>query len=98
MNSKTNEMLDIERYPYLKLANEFRPDWFAVYSLKEAEKELGRKFNEPGWYIFKTDTLLMLPAFSQDGTDYFEFLVYNERNPVEAFNQIVNAPVRKDER
>jgi glutamine cyclotransferase len=84
---------------YLKEANQFRPDWTQTWNIKEAERELkGFKFNGIGWYLTKDDTLLIIPAFSQDDIDYFEFLVYNNRNPIKAFNQIANAPTRLNER
>jgi len=81
----------------------FIPDWSMIGSAEYAEKELqGFKFRGPGWYINKTDTLLVLPyAADDDGAqckDLYRVCVYNNRNPADAFNWIVNAPTRVDER
>ena len=44
-------------------AVEFVPDWQRVWTAAKAEKELKNfKFKGPGWYITKTDTLLVVPV------------------------------------
>lgn len=85
---------------------EFVPDWEKVWTAKEAEKQLdGFKFQGPGWYITGEDTMLVMPVFPTMRcggiwathwlvSQMFRFCVYNKRNPVAAFNAIVNAPVR----
>ena len=73
------------------------PDWTSVWTPDQAEKELENfKWQGAGWYINKSDTLLVTP-FGDDG-HFFKFNVYNGRNPAEDFNWVVNAPVRKDYR
>ena len=40
----------------------FEPDYAKCYTASEAEHELTNfKFSGPGWYITKTDTLLVVP-------------------------------------
>lgn len=87
------------KYSYLDKAQEISPDWKQVFTLPEAVRELGYEFKEPGWYFFKGDTILMLPfPVVEDGVEKFYFYVYNGRNPVNGFNQISSAPVRRDDR
>ncbi len=86
----------------------FRPDWVAYWTAAEAEKQLSNfKFCGPGWYYTKKDTVLVIPhirsieetwhsKFSAD--ELFEFCVYNDRNPSDAFNSLANAPTRFDDR
>ena len=41
---------------------DFLPDYTLLYTSHEAEHELkGFKFTGPGWYVTKTDTLLVVP-------------------------------------
>jgi hypothetical protein len=81
------------------------PDWKELWTVEEALKELtGFKLNPDfktarggftGWYLTKTDTLLILPSIEPNK---FWFLVYNGRNPGQHFASIAAAPVRQDER
>jgi hypothetical protein len=42
----------------------FEPDYAKCYTASEAEHELTNfKFIGPGWYITKTDTLLVVPDY-----------------------------------
>lgn len=88
--------------------SDFQPDWKATLTAEDSEIELnGFKFKGPGWYIEKDDTVLVFPANGEceepwkqtwEEDRLFHFLVYNERNPSDAFNAIVNAPVKLDQR
>lgn len=90
---------------------EISPDWTQTWRASDAERELHDfKFKGPGWYITETYVVLVVPTGgilpkvdSQwagpeqwDSDQLFKFYVYNGRNPCEAFNQLVNAPVRVD--
>lgn len=90
-----------------KILQSFKPDWTAFWTVKEAEKELSIKFSGPGWYFSQKDTILAIPhirpiaktwhsKFKDD--ELFEFCVYNNRNPSDAFNSLANAPTRQDDR
>jgi hypothetical protein len=89
------------------IASEFKPDWEETWTAAEAEHELdGFKFDGPGWYLTKTDAMLVVPCgrlaanqWHQKGTEKesFRFYIYNGRHPGDAFNAIANAPVRLDE-
>ena len=80
----------------------FHPDWTMIGTKEHAEKELeGFKFRGSGWYITGNDTLLVLPysaAKDEGDRDLYRFFIYNNRNPGEAFNWIVNCPTRQDDR
>src|SRR5438105_1903779 len=87
------------RGDYLVRANDTAPDWHETWSPDEAEEQLsGFKWRGPGWYFTETDSMLVIPTPNWKLTHNYNFLVYNHRNPCEGFNQIVNAPVRVDER
>lgn len=90
--------------------SEFRPDWVDVMTAQEAKDQLqGFKFSGPGWYTLAGDTMLVI-AFerpripgstagvwnskSTSESERFQFNVYNQRNPIDAFNLIINAPTR----
>lgn len=88
--------------PYLFDHN---PDWSAIYTAERAEQELiGFKFKGIGWYFTKwekdgkkgSDTILVVPF--HDNSKVFRFHVYNNRNPLAAFQWVVDAPVQVDER
>jgi len=86
---------------------QFKPDWVAVWTAEKAEAELsgsGFKFKGPGWYENNGDYLLAIPVdrpaekmwhqkWKKD--ELFEFNIYNQRNPTDAFNLIINAPERE---
>lgn len=80
---------------------EFYEDWKQSWTKEEAEAEflteygVEFEFTGPGWYLTKTDSMLVIPGPRKG---QYWFLVYNGRNPVDAFNSIVNAPVRQDSR
>ena len=74
---------------------EFHADYSELLTPEEAEQELsGFKFEGAGWYLTNADTLLVIPV---DESHYL-FCVYGNRNPNVAFNWIVNAPIRSDNR
>lgn len=78
---------------------DFIPDWQEIWAPSKAESELKDfKFIGVGWYIIrrpgKMDTILVLDA----GEGLYKFCVYNDRDPSQDFNTIVNAPVRMDAR
>lgn len=91
---------------------EIRPDWSHVWRAKDAERELsGFKFEGPGWYLTKDDVLLVIPTGARDNQVHhwahaghwdeeqlFQFYVYNGRSPIQAFNELANAPVKVDTR
>jgi len=80
-----------------QVATEIFPDWKELWEPSEAEAQLeGFKFSGPGWYLYGTDTIFVIP--SPAAGKKFWFWVYSGRNPSDAFGQIVNAPVRVDER
>jgi len=87
----------------------FHPDWTMIGTSEHAEKELeGFVFRGSGWYIIAPtnggpgfDTFLVLPysaAATKEDRDLYRFYIYNNRNPTEAFNWIVNCPTRQDDR
>jgi hypothetical protein len=89
----------------IKGGNTFMPDRSAVWTAEKAESELKDfKFNGTGWYIGKTDTMLVLPCGNSEKgekegeKEVYRFCVYNGRNPVNAFTWVIRAPVRLDER
>jgi hypothetical protein len=78
-------------------------DWTKVWTIEQIEHELTDfKFNGPGWYHSMNDTLLIFPIgehkepWKQTWKKHqrFKVMVYNERNPANAFNLIINAPTR----
>lgn len=76
-------------------AHNFIPDWTEVCEPNQFESEIsGFKFNGPGWYLTKTDTVLVVPSNDHN----YLFCVWNSGDTGHAFNQIVNAPVRLDAR
>lgn len=91
----------------------FLPDWTHVWTAEEAEEQLsGFKFSGPGWYLTKSDSILVLPMRGGPGAELsvnntwrqlrpkgerFTFMVYNGYNPCAAFNAVANAPVRLDQ-
>lgn len=70
------------------------------------------KFKGPGWYITKhvkdgkeyVDMMLVIPTFNPDLKEVsveeqtWLFCMYNHASATDAFNWIVNAPVKVDER
>jgi hypothetical protein len=87
----------------------FKCDWSRMYTAEQAEEELREfKFEGPGWYLGKNnDVLLVIPCDREikdwwhkkwEERERFYFMVYNNRNPADAFNAIVNAPTRRDDR
>lgn len=89
------------------LGSTFHPDWTDIMTAREAENQLeGFKFSGPGWYTLADDTMLVIAferpaveAWNQkarlpNSKERFEFNVYNQRNPIDAFNLIINAPTR----
>lgn len=89
------------------IVSDFKPDWDSIWTAEEAKKELtGFKFRGPGWYIGDNSVFLVFPVgevvnpwiqeWSED--QRFYFMCYDSRNPANAFDSIVNAPVRQDER
>ncbi len=93
---------------YMDNAYGFVYDWRDFWTARRAEQELpGFKFLGPGWYVYKTGALLVVPhgtgtrktnaTGEADGTPCFQFFSYSH-NPAQAFNEIVNAPTRVDER
>lgn len=56
----------------------FEPDWARCWTASEAEHELANfKFSGPGWYVTKTDTLLVVP----DGDVDVEYTGSYKNNP-----------------
>lgn len=91
----------------------FSPDWQNFWSKEEIEKELApTKFLGEGWYMTKTDTLLVAHIGKRKtkedvsaDEDLFIVSCWNRpsiglapTNPGDIFNQIVNAPTKVDER
>lgn len=85
------------------------PDWERLGTAAALEEEFKPfKFNGPGWYMSKTDTVLILPA----GTEYttheraYRFMCWNVRSdgklisgdPREVFKWINSARVVEDRR
>lgn len=76
---------------------DIRPDWVQLWTAREAEEGLqGFTFKGPGWYFYKTDTVLVLPDAVLP--EAFWFHIYNGRCPATAFSAIATAPVKVDER
>lgn len=80
------------------------PDWTAVYSPEDAEKELvGFKWDGPGLYIQGKDSLLVIPRardaynmwhYAHSSVEEFLFCIYNGRDLREMINVLGHAPVR----
>lgn len=81
---------------------DFIPDWTALFTADQAERELRNfLFRGVGLYLTKTDTIIVLPAIvsARAATPpVFRFCVYNNVSAHEAFNTIINLPVRTDTR
>lgn len=79
------------------------PDWTCVWSATQANQELvGLKFERPGWYITKTDSILVLPLDRPPDqlfvkqytlTERFRFHVWSNIEIKGLLEQIVNAKV-----
>lgn len=87
----------------IKLKNEknfscsigFQPDWSAFWTLEKAVKELkGFKFKGEGWYITKTDSILV-SGYTEDG---FCFYVWNDPNARERLLQAAAMPIVHNEK
>lgn len=85
------------------------PDWSQLWTAPESEHQLADfTFLGPGWYLTKTDTMLVVPDSNRPifenwnskrlPGEYFRFMIWNASNPVQAFNNIANAPVKVDTR
>jgi hypothetical protein len=86
------------------------PDWSMVGTVEKIEHELvGFKFEGPGIYFIKTDTLLIVPRpttgsrtveniwhLKQPEGTVYEVYVYN--TPETIFKAIGRAPIRQDDR
>jgi hypothetical protein len=71
---------------------EFRPDWTEYWTAERAQRQLSKfVWKGTGWYITKTDAMLVLPT-SRQGT--YKFMVYNGHDPRGAFSKIAKLPVR----
>lgn len=88
---------------------DFSPDWSYRWTAAEAECELKDfKFLGPGWYVTKTDVLLVASIDEVERADpwrqqwpedaCFIFLHYHSRSLFDALNALANAPTRIDER
>jgi hypothetical protein len=83
----------------IDFAFSFSPDWSVSLTADQAETEMKAfKFEGVGWYILKNlDTVLVhLVPGAEPG--YYQFEVWNGRNPADALNWMINAPTRRDER
>lgn len=89
--------------------NSFIPDWRECKTVEQFKKEytFSIEFTGPGWYVFKHGALLVIPAdrpnneawkAKSSSTEKFWFYVYDNRDPLVAFNSIATAPMRVDER
>lgn len=87
------------------------PDWSDIWTAAESEQELAQSgkpfvFKGPGWYIEPDSVILVFPRYDVDDPwkqewpedTVFNFLVWDGDNPADAFNAIVNAPTRLDNR
>jgi hypothetical protein len=83
-----------DEYTTNKKRLSFEPDWSSTWTPAEAEYQLiDFKFKGSGWYLTNNESMLVVPY--GDGEKYV-FHIYNNRNPSEEFNWIVNAPSRLD--
>lgn len=84
-------------------------DWDCLWTASQAEKQLPDfKFLGPGWYLTGTDAMLVIPDSSRHilqnwaskrlPGEYFKFMVWNNSNPCQTFNNLANAPVKVDTR
>lgn len=87
---------------------DFTPDWKKLYTAEQANEDLQDfKFEGPGWYLIKEDTLLVVPVDTSTKSlpwkrewpkdQLFLFMVWNGSNPRDALNSVINAPVRQSE-
>jgi hypothetical protein len=68
-----------------------------LWTPKEAERQLnGFKFIKPGWYLTKTDSILVVPCCFN--LTHYWFWIYHKRNPIQYFREIADASVQVDER
>lgn len=86
-----------------------RPDYVDCFTAQDAEQEyVGFKFEGPGWYYTKTDTVLAepvdrdpnLPTFYAAKftlTERFMFYVWNSTEVSKTLNRVINAPTRTHE-
>lgn len=83
------------------------PDWSKLMTGSEAEVELKDfKFLGPGWYVTKTDTMLVSPdeetrkpwVQTWPADMKFRFHCWNNTDVGDYFNAAINAPTRVDER
>lgn len=85
---------------------ELRPDWTGTGTATELEACMeGFKFKGPGWYIGKSETVLVVPhgpcsgPWKQKWPEDMSFVYHcYSQNPLDAFNAVVNAPTRADDR
>lgn len=84
---------------------DFRPDWVEIGTVAELTEQIGDiKLNGPGWYLYKRGTALVIPLDGpqtyhqkRDPNEKFRYC-YWDHSPAFAFNELVNAPTRVDER
>lgn len=85
---------------------DIKPDFDTTGTVEELEKELaGFKFNGPGWYNYRNDTLLIVPQEREleklwgqvhNDLETFRVFVFNgsQRFPQQDFGLIAQAPTR----
>jgi len=85
-------------YYSLDKARLFSPDRSEYMGLREFKWEyvdttgFEFKFTGCGWYITKTDSVLILPG--HDGDDKFLFYFWNNTDVIESFKQVYQAPIQ----
>lgn len=91
-----------------------QPDWTQSWTMSQAEEQLdGFKFNGPGWYITKNESMLVVPKdepirlehgnfplWHQAWPPYtvFLFMIYSSNDPGLSIMALNRAPTRLDER
>lgn len=83
-----------------------KPDWQMDINKEQFEVQFKHKFEGPGFYLTKTDTLLLVPVrcdinkiwHKVQECDYFIAYVYNVPIQETIFYVQMPAPVRLDER
>jgi hypothetical protein len=83
----------------------FSSDYRVIGTAEKLNRELvGFRFNGPGWYKYRDDTVLVIPndrpvlktwhRYGTDNAEVFIAYVYNGYDPQQAFGSIAQAPVR----
>lgn len=87
------------KYSIEQAAN-FYPDWRKIYTINELKFDLNVEFKGPGWYITKTDSMLIIPVDHNYKAnpiyDMYWVYVWNHLEALNAFKWIASAPIVED--